>query len=302
MKKFLLLLTVICTVFSFTSCGDDEKPSKKLKSEKDYPRTVDISSGIDSDRNDFEYDIDFDFDGKKEEVEIDFDSLDEYDWSHNMKISVGNYTTSVATEGNCIEAVYACDIDENDGVRDLVIITNEMSSDPVVRIYNYKSGLPPYSFIPDYDTESKDELWIGYAVNYFFNVNDDGSITLEEQTSSAGMWSVYKNYYRDENGIFVEKKPKYYEVLPDFMVREYGFIEDMGKEETEKWEKGYIMAHTDYTSNGFTLYEGDYFRVLYDDGNNGLYVEKESGEGAWINIDYSMEREELNRNYFYMAG
>ena len=302
MKKFMLLLTVVCTVLLFSSCGDDEKSQKDIKSEKDYPRTVDISSGIKDKNEEFEYSADFNFDGKKEEVEIEFEFFDEYDWSYYMEVSIGEYKTKIEVEGNYIEAVYACDIDESDGVRDLVIFTNEMSGDPIVRILKYDSSLPLYNFVNDYDDTPYGHKWIGYAVNCYFNVNEDDSITMEEQTSSAGMWSVYKTYYRDENGIFVEKKPEYYDVLPDFMAREYDFIEDMGKEEKEKWKKGYIMAHTDYTSNGFTLYEGDYFKVLYDDGNNEIYVEKENGEGAWINVDYSMEREKLNRNYFYLAG
>ena len=135
-----------------------------------------------------------------------------------------------------------------------------------------------------------------------FNVNDDDSITMEEQTSSAGMWSVYKTYHRNSDGHFKEKKPEYYEVLPDFMERGPVILESMSDEERKMWDKGYIMAHIDYTSNGFTLYEGEYFKVLYDDGNNNLYVQKENGEAAWINIDYNMERYELNSSFFFLAG
>ncbi len=299
MKKLLLVIFVLSVIFCVTSCvGDIENITDTEKHE--YPRTENISAGIKNDGAEFEYSADFDFDGKKEEIEIDFENSNKYDWVSKMEISVGDYEFSAEVEGSCVEAVYICDIDENDGVRDLVVITNEMSDDPVVRIMKYEAGLTRYSFISDYDSEPVDQKWIGYAVSYYFNVNDDDSITMEEQTPSAGMWSVYKTYYKNSDGHFEEKKPEYYEVLPDFMKR--GAYENLTGEEMTKWNSGYILARTDYTSNGFTLYKGEYFKVLYDDGENNLYVEKENGDAAWINIGYGMERHELNESFFFLAG
>ncbi len=300
MKKIVFVIMLLTLTFFIASCREDVK---NLESKPHiYPRTEDISAGIENDGEEFEYAVDFDFDGKKDEVEIDFDILNEDAWVYEMEVSVGDYEVSIDVDGRCIEAVYVCDIDEDDGVRDLVVITNEMSDDPVVRIMKYDSGLPQYNFVSDYDGKPYKQKGIGYAVSYYFNVNEDDSITMEEQTPSAGMWSVYKTYYRNNNGYFVEKKPEYYEVLPDFMEKNPFLFADMTEEETEKWKNGYVMAHVDYTSNGFTVYKGEYFKVLYDDGNNNIYVEKENGESAWISVDYNMERYDFNKYFFFLAG
>ncbi len=311
MKKIISIVLMLAIILSFAACDDDIKektigdPEKAMGVPDDFKdsRTTDISAGIDIEGDEYEYSADFDFDGRPEEIEIDFDELNKSYWALEMEISVGNYKITREVAGSQIEAVYVCDIDENDGVRDLVVITNEMSDDPVVRIFNYKSGLPAYTFITNYSTEPVDEKWLGYAVEKYFNVNDDGSITMEEQTSSVGMWSVYKTYYRNEDGHFVENVPQYYEVLPDFMENREIFREDMTAEEKAKWDEGYIMAHTDFTAeDGYKFHKGEYFKVIYDDGQNNLCIEKEDGETVWVNMGYSMEREKLNWNFFFLAG
>ncbi len=76
----------------------------------------------------------------------------------------------------------------------------------------------------------------------------------------------------------------------------------VGKERAQ-WEKGYIKAYAEYVGSGVTLHPGEYFKVLRDDGKNNLYVEKESGENGWINIDYkNPARYELNELFFFLAG
>ena len=180
MKKIMLIIMILSLTIFISSCIEDVKNIKPKT--HIYPRTEDISSGIENDGKEFEYFSDFDFDGKEEEVEIDFDILNEDAWEYEMEVSVGDYEVSIDVDGRHIEAVYVCDIDEYDGVRDLVVITNEMSDDPVVRIMKYKPGLPKYKFMNDFDNKPCEENWIGYSVSYYFNVNDDVSVTIEEQT------------------------------------------------------------------------------------------------------------------------
>lgn len=308
MKKLLLVLLVLFAMFSFASCGEKTDMENEIKNEKkESPsslRTEDISEGIEDSGGSYSYSYDFDFDGDEEDIEIEFSGSEEA-WLREMEISVGKYSASMQVEGARIEAVYVCDIDADDGIRDLAVITNEMSDDPRVRILKYDENLSKYNFVHNEswsDGNPYDYKWLGYAVNLYFNVNDNDTITMEEQTSSAGMWSVYKTYYRDENGYFTEEKPEYYEILPDFMEDNYDYNRMTGKEK-EMWEDGYIKAYVDYTSNGFAINEGEYFKVLYDDGESRVYVEKENGESDWIDISYNIpDRDALNPYFFHVAG
>jgi len=175
----------------------------------------------------------------------------------------------------------------------------------VIRIFNYDGALSQYEFRSK-DFGVFDELWLGYAVSYHFNVNEDDTITLEMQTPSYGMWSVYRTYERDEYGIFGEVVPEKYEILPDFM--ENAYKENLSGKELEMWEDGYILAHTDYDYDGFSIEEGEYIKPLYDDGENRIYVEKQDGTGGWMNIGYDdyfnsvFNRDEFNNHFFFLAG
>ena len=164
-----------------------------------------------------------------------------------------------------------------------------------------------YSFYNDFSDEITDDHWLGYAVNYYFNVNNDGTITLEEQTNSPGMWSIYRTYKRDDMGVFREVKQESYDILPDFMENNYRIDPSAHNaitgNELYMWKKGYIKAYITYTDNGFTIYAGEYFKPLKDNDNNKLYVEKEDGSAAWINIEYSkFDGLHMNEAFFFMAG
>ena len=104
-------------------------------------------------------------------------------------------------------------------------------------------------------------------------------------------------------GRFTEVKPAYYEILPEFMSTKYTNVygEELVGYERQMWDKGYIKAYTTYYDN-ITIYRGEYFKVLYDDGYNHLYIVKENGQAGWINMPDYDERHRLNLNFFYLAG
>jgi len=295
-KRFLSLLLALCLLTGCANFSDSETSSE--------PKTFDISDGISRDRESFYYEFDFDSDGEEEVVEMDvrYDSMDHWEGG-DLIISVGDYSTKLEIAEGTIEKVYACDIDTEDGVYDIAVITCEYSGDPRLRILNYDPDLTPYKF---YYEHIADDNWIGYAISYYFNVNDDGSITIEEQTPSYGMWSVYRTYERDDDGVFCEIVPKKYEILPDFM--EDAYTENMSGKELEMWEKGYIKAYTDYDGDDITIEKGDYVKVLYDDGENSVYFETEDGSGEWVDIGYmysfdaEFRPDEFNPHFFYLAG
>lgn len=268
------------------------------------PRTVDISGGISSDRLSFSNKFDFDLDGIKEEIRMKATFNPDGDFEDNkLMLTIGNYSKDFECyDMGSIDAVYACDIDRNDGLYDIAIITCEGSGDPRIRILKYNPNFSPYQFkfYEDGETFIEDDNWFGYAVNYYFNVNNDGTITLEEQTPSYGMWSVYVTYKRNSSGVFEEIKPKHYDILSDFMKKNIDYNSDLTGEEKAKWEKGYVLAHTDYNKDGVIIKAGEYFKPLYDDGNNHICVEKENGEVLWLDIRNNLEG--FNHHFFFLAG
>lgn len=314
MKRILLSILLLC--FVLAGCETDVEvitPStpeptftvaptetQKPSSAKDKrARTIDISKGISEDKQSFSYKFDFDLNQVKEEITINAfipDSL----YEGELQVSIGDYSTKLEFIEGTIDAVYACDIDKDDGAYDIAIITCEGSGDPRIRILKYNSSLSAYEFKYSYDGGITDDMWFGYAISYYLNVNDDNTITIEAQTPSQGMWSVMKTYRLDEHfGFFEEVKPKQYKILPDFMEGRSQHL-DMTSEEKDMWEKGYIKAYIDYDGNNFTIEKGEYIKPLYDDGNDHILVEKENGEQGWMTLSYDLYS--FNQHYFYLAG
>ena len=82
------------------------------------------------------------------------------------------------------------------------------------------------------------------------------------------MWHVYKNYKRNAEGMFEEIVPAYYSVLPDNFEQMYYRFDGLSGYEYSMWKNGYMKAYTKYYGDGIVLNKGDYFKVLYDSGNN----------------------------------
>lgn len=299
MKKVSVIFLTICLFL--TGCNLIKTTTRENK--PIVPRTTDISSGIKDEGNSFSYSFDLDFDGEDENItmEIEWNEVD--DWESKLLVTAGDYNKELPMMGGIISAVYACDIDTKDNVLDIAIITTEVSDDPRLRILKYDEDFTQYTFSFDDIEGIQDELWIGYAITQYFKVNDDDTITVEEQTPSYGMWSVYKTYARNSDGIFEELVPKYYEILPDFMERGM-YRESFDKYELEMWKKGYIKAYSDYDDGTLVIKTDEYVKPLYDDGKNKIYLEKENGENGWMNMDYADGYNPGNFNpfFFFLAG
>ena len=156
------------------------------------------------------------------------------------------------------------------------------------------------------DAELETAGWDFFNSNDFkkniFKILDNNAIVLEMQTPSHGMWSVFKTFKQNDNGVFEEVIPDRYEILPDFMEKAY--TEDLSPDELDMWKKGYIKANCDYKYKDFEIKDGEFLKPLYDDGNNKIYVEKENGQGGWISCDYDEGYNiyMLNQNFFFLAG
>lgn len=295
MKRFSCTFLAALLSLALAGCtgGNENTP----------PRVRDTSGSItDNGRAFYSHNIDLDFDGKNETITMEVVLDDEQPWEASLNIAAGEFKTSLPMIDGSIDAVYVCDIDTSDEVRDIAIITDEASDDPRIRIIKYKSGLPLYEFKLNDDGGIYDDLWLGYAISYYFNVLDNDWITLEMQTPSYGMWSIYRTFQRNDDGVFEEVVREYYDILPDFMEKAY--TEELSGDELDMWKKGYIKARCDYKYEDFEIKTGEFIKPIYDDGNNKIYVEKEDGAGGWICIDYAQgyNPSALNQNFFYLAG
>ncbi len=294
MKKIFSLLSLsMCLALAGCTGGNENTP----------PRVRDTSGSItDNGRGFYSHNIDLDFDGENETITMDIVMNEEMPWEASLNITAGEFSTSLPMIDGMIDAVYSCDIDTEDGVRDLAIITNEVSDDPRIRIVKYAENMPLYQFKMNDDGGINDELWLGYAISYYFNILENDQLVLEMQTPSYGMWSVYRTFQRNENGVFEEVIKEHYDILPDFMEKAY--TKDFSEHELDMWQKGYIMAQCDYEYEGFKIKDGEFFKPLYDDGNHKIYVEKEDGTSGWISIDYAKgyDPAKLNQNFFFLAG
>lgn len=298
MKKVSVIFLTTCLLL--TGCNIIKNTAQETIPAT--PRTTDISSGIKDDGSAFSYSYDLDFDGKNENITMEIVLNEDEPWESQLLVSAGDYHKDLPMMDGRIDAVYACDIDKTDGVFDIAVITNEVSDDPRIRILKYDEDFTQYKFCLNEDNGISDELWLGYAVSYYFNVNDDDTITIEEQTPSYGMWSVYKTYSRNDDGVFEEVAPKYYDILPDFMEKAY--TENMSDKELEMWKKGFIKAYSDYDDGTLVIKTDEYVKPLYDDGKNKIYLEIENGESGWMNMDYAdgYNPAAFNQYFFFLAG
>ena len=95
-------------------------------------------------------------------------------------------------------------------------------------------------------------------------------------------WTVNRTFQRNYNGIFCEVVPSYYEILTEYRSNQYS---DVPGFERTMWKNGYIKAYADYSNNGVVIKKGEYFSVLYDNGNGYVYIEKENGHNGWMYVD-----------------
>ncbi len=309
MKKLLGALVLIVTLILLCACNEksvDEKIQQEVEYDKPVKpvvteRTIDISEGIGENGDSFESLCDLNGDGIDEKIAIDVVGSD--DGAQALEVAVGERLTVLDFFDGSLVKVYSCDIDINDGVRDIAIITEEGSGDPRIRILTYNEELAPRLFSDRESNENCDSNWLGYATTYYFKVNDDDTITLEEQTNSTGMWSVHRNYKLNEEGVFEEIPESMYAILPDFMANR-DYFEGFDEEELTMWKKGYVKAHAPVSNGDITIEEGEYFKPVYDDDNNKLYIEKQNGEQGFIVLDYEVfeNRHEVNNTFFFLAG
>jgi len=313
MKRIISILISLVAIITFTACSAKKEQNKiednKITNEIALLEgTIDVSDAIDNNGKNFSYYSDIDYDGEDDLIEMEVCRIEET-YTYYIDLKVGDKQSAIDLVEGCIQKVYLCDIDKTDGAQDIAILTMEVSDDPRLRIISYTDDLNCYQFaFEDYADDRKtyitDSNWIGYACSHYFNLNDDGTITIEEQTGVSGMWSVYRTYERNNHGIFKEIKPDKYEILPDFMENHAYYLGDVSNKESEMWEKGYILAYDSYENESIKIAKGEYFKPTHDDGKDKIYIEKENGEKGYLTLNFETydEISVLNRDFFFLAG
>lgn len=236
---------------------------------------------------------DLNYDGIKENIRV---SVSRNDGS--IEVNVGGRKKSFGWAVS-IKAVYVCDIDSSDGVMDLAIMFSNDHACSDLYVIKYDKNLSVYDFLQF--SEIYNVLYLGPYEPYF-RVIDDNTIIIKKMTCSQGMWPIFATYKLDRYGmIFNEVKSSYYEILPEFM--SYNTWKELSQYESEMWDKGYIKAYKTYYDS-IPIYKGEYFKVLYDDGNNYLFIVKENGQAGWISIPYNSGwgLRDLNPHFFIMGG
>ncbi len=242
------------------------------------------------------YSDDMDSDGEDERIELKITGTTVNDGiTASLKIGqayINNIIPSTTTWS--IDAVYFADLTPNDNAKELAIYTLSDSDDPELYIYRYSQGkIEPLTFKIweswDNKYSYRSSWYTGYIETYVFDVNDDGSFTIQEQTDSFGMWDVYVPYKLNESNVIERVQKDSYPVVAN---TSYGYNE---------W--GFWYVDKTLTGYGLPLYSGDWIKPIADNMNGNILIEKNDGTTGWVirNWDNFSLFEGCSR-LFWMAG
>ncbi len=310
MKKLLALLLTGVLALSLTACGE------MGKAEEAKQGNAVLLYENPKDEKEATVAFDLDEDGKDEEVKA---SLTE---DYYISVSSGDAEIKLGYgEAYYIYKIYGIDIDTKDKKKELVIISDEVSSDVMLRVLRFENGeftLVNFENTDGYTGESytHDTLSVGYDAEIEF-----AGKTLEtSKRGRYGMWCVEAKYkfdgevfekveIKERNVVrssyegmykFISEEPEYY--------MEHGIIKD--EDELENLKEGYVTAHTDLEisdkaperKGAVTIKEGDVFKIIMEDSEGFVYVEKKKGESGWVYLgDFSDNRYEVSEIAFFMA-
>lgn len=252
-----------------------------------------------SGKRDFSTWVDMDFDGVADYIKVSL-VPGSYD-GEDLRITLKEMQkTFEGTEFVGIDAVYVTDMDINDGVRDLVVMGQGFYDEggSYVNIVRYDSNITEYYFV-QYDIAN-----FLFLDSPNFKVNEDDTFSIVAPAPRMGMWGVKKTYRETYKGsrIYAEVQQEYYEIETDEFMKNSGMGDSLSGYEKTMWDQGYIRAYTAYKGEGINLKKNDYFKVLYDNGENYVYVVKTDGQAGWIYIGNYEQIDALNRYFFFMAG
>ena len=300
MKKLLTLVLAAVMVLSLTACVKMENCILLYE-----------NPGADTEAT-----VMFELDGKEREIKA---SVTE---DYYISVSSGDAEIKLGYgEAYYIYKIYGIDIDKNDKKKELVIITDEVSSDVMLRILRLEDGVFTLLNFENTDVYSgetyiHDTLSVGYGAE----VEIEGNMLKTSKRGRYGMWSVEAEYTFDGDE-FTEDMMNEKEIVAssfDGAVRmaneegislvEKGYLKS--EEELSNLKEGYVTARADYANYGevpdfesiIEIKTGDAFKVIKENSDGFVFIEKKSGESGWIYMgDFRDNRHEVSEIAFYMA-
>lgn len=269
--------------FSILKSEEEETPTNSeneavLLFEGDY----------DSDNATFNYDMDCD--GTPEEIALE--KYGEQCW----KLTSGKEELIIFTTGaECILRIYGIDLDKNDNRKELAAVTAESDWGAYVqlRIFRKNDGFECVMFRTDSVEERKSMIYNCAGIYEAELYCKDGILTLSSK-GKCGMWGVY-DYYTYHDGILMNIEQDERELcMYDAMVKSGKYYVAEGS-----WAPD---ASTPEHENIISIYQGDEFRVVKEDNNGFVMIEKKNGETGWIYVEQVGALSYVCNEVFYVAG
>lgn len=309
MKKLTAFLAAL--ILCLSGCQNTEKPENEVA---DVPKTEEKSGYMCNllwERSDTGTDSvilkeDFDSDGQKEEVLIRVAN-------GALEIKSDSYAyNSGNLEAYVLSKVYFLDLDTEDGLAELAVLTVEESDDPCVRVFRAGSdSIGPLGFKCG-EGGVNTGFYSGYDQNIY--VNEKNVLTLSKR-GSFGMWSVEDSFSLKDGVLYEipeeERKVVYpsYGEIAELLTKEE-LIDNLYILNDEEYgllrDKGMAVAHADFDpASGETLMElrsGEAFSVIAEKDDGKVKIRKENGEEGYIDLsDWSNNRMNVSMIMFFLA-
>lgn len=289
MKKLFTLLMAAVLVFSFASCGKKEECILLFENEG-TTENIDLS-------------YDLTGDGKDDTVNI---ALTE---DYCIEVAMGESKISLGYgEAYYIDKVYAIDLDTKEKGKELVLISEEISSDMMLRILKPEEDtFRLYEFEHTDSYSGEPYTWDTLSVGYEPEISFEGGILKTSKRGRTGMWCVETEYSFDGEK-FTEVEMKERKVLRPSYNSEWW--PELPEEDAEAMAEGYVIAYADFENYGDALSRdgmtnlnaGDVFKITKEDSDGFVFIEKKSGESGWIYMgDFKDNRYEVSEIAFFLA-
>ncbi|MBQ2941127.1 MAG: SH3 domain-containing protein [Clostridia bacterium] len=289
MKKLLSLLLAAVLIFSLASCGKKEECILLFRNDG-KAESLDLS-------------YDLTGDGMEDDIKI---ALTE---DYYIKVAVGESEISLGYgEAYYIDKVYAIDLDTKEKGLELVLISEEVSSDMMMRVLKPEGDTFRLYEFESVDTYSGEPyLWDTLSVGFEPEISFKGGVLKTSERGRTGMWCVEAEYVFDGEKFTEVEMEERKVVRPSYNSE---WWPDLSDEDKKAMDEGYVIAKADFENYGDVpehddmadLKAGDWFKITKEDSEGFVFIEKKSGESGWIYMgNFADNRYDVSEMVFFLA-
>lgn len=289
MKKLLSLLLAAVLVFSLASCGKKEECILLFENDG-KAESLDLS-------------YDLTGDGMEDDIKI---ALTE---DYYIKVAMGESEISLGYgEAYYIDKVYAIDLDTKEKGLELVLISEEVSSDMMMRVLKPEGDTFRLYEFESVDTYSGEPyLWDTLSVGFEPEISFKGGVLKTSERGRYGMWCVEAEYVFDGEKFTEVEMEERKVVRPSYNSE---WWPDLSDEDKKAMDEGYVIAKADFENYGDVpehddmadLKAGDLFKITKEDSEGFVFIEKKSGESGWIYMgSFADNRYDVSEMAFFLA-